>query len=161
MAGVGSQLSLFEEHRSEKTGRTHRLESPAGSVRRCEKPTGCATVSGHRYQWQQQHYQRRQSLVLFAHLRAMAERHGSFRGLFACTWNEAWHVSDTSVSFNHCFDVICLAKTTHSYTDIGPQTCGRCVGSGAGKSGHVALDMAQFAKWGADFIEVSTAPAIL
>ena len=36
------------------------------------------------------------------------------------------------------------------YTDIGAQTCGRCVGS----AGHVKQDMALFASWGADLIEV-------
>ena len=36
------------------------------------------------------------------------------------------------------------------YTDIGAQTCGRCVGS----AGHVKQDMDLFASWGADLIEV-------
>jgi alpha-galactosidase len=36
------------------------------------------------------------------------------------------------------------------YTDIGAQTCGRCVGS----AGHVQQDMKLFASWGADLIEV-------
>jgi alpha-galactosidase len=40
------------------------------------------------------------------------------------------------------------------YTDIGDLTCGGCVGSGSGPTGHVAIDMETFARWGADFIEV-------
>ena len=40
------------------------------------------------------------------------------------------------------------------YTDIGDKTCGGCVGSGSGATGHVAQDMKTFAAWGADFIEV-------
>eukprot|EP00966_Prymnesium_polylepis_P146695 3388210-Prymnesium_polylepis.1 len=43
------------------------------------------------------------------------------------------------------------------YTDLGALTCGRCVGSG----GHVALDMATFASWGADFVEVDACGGVL